>query len=99
MARISLGYAEVLHLVTVDGFHVERVAQHKFDLFPVTKIGQPVPREHTFHPHNQSVTIRCNQIQKMVAPRLQIAMHQYPARLIDNADVHFSGMQVDSAVE
>ena len=32
---------------------------------------------------DQTVAVRCNQIQKVIAARLQIAMHEHLARLID----------------
>ena len=85
--------------------HVERMPQHELDLFLLAKVGQPVPGKHRAPTEGWSRRRRpdrcgtVNQIQKVIGARLQIAMHENLARLIDDAAVHFSGMQVDSAVE
>ena len=47
----------VLRLGPVDGFHIQRVAEHEGNAFPATQIGDPVPGEDAFHRHDDIAAV------------------------------------------
>jgi hypothetical protein len=64
-----------------------------------TEVGEPVPGEDAFHGHDQTVTIGCHGPEKGIGSGLQVAVqHDFPI-VAHDADVHGTGMQVDSAVK
>ena len=89
----------VLGLATVDRLHVERVPEHEGNVLSGAEIGQPVPCEHAFSADDKSLAIEANRVEKVVGPTGQVAVNERFARLVDDADVHRLGMQIDTAVE
>jgi hypothetical protein len=89
----------VLGLATVDGLHVERMAQYEGNLLAGAEIGQPVPGEHALDADDKFLAVEADRVEKVVGPAGQIAVNERFARLADDADVHCLGMQIDPAVE
>jgi len=58
--------AVILGLSAVDGFHVERMAEHEFNAFVLAKITEPVPAKDALARDNQSVPERVNGLQKSI---------------------------------
>jgi len=82
----------------MDGFHVEGMAEDKLDTFLATEIGEPVPGKHAFHADYQVVAERRNRLEKVFRRAGNVAMQKHIAFCIQDAEKHFSGMKVDSAV-
>ena len=89
----------VLGLAAVDGLHVEGVAEHEGDLLAGAEIGQPVPGEHALHADDKFSAVQADGVEKVIGPGGQVAVNERFARLVDDADVHRLGMQIDAAVE
>jgi hypothetical protein len=68
------------------------MAQDKGNLFLLTEVGEPLPREHTFDAHDQLLPIGRNDAQKRLGGRRQIFVDQFRAILIPDTDVHRLGL-------
>ena len=89
----------VLGLAAVNGLHVERMAQHERDVLAGAQSGQPVPGEHALHADDELLAVEADGVEEQVGSRGQVTMNECFARLVDDADVHCLGMQIDAAVE
>jgi hypothetical protein len=78
----------ILGFPAVNRFHIERMAQDKGDSFLLTQVGEPLPRQHTFHADNDILFIGSNDTKKRFRSRWQIFVHEFCPVLIENADVH-----------
>lgn len=63
-----------------------------------TQIGDPVPAEYTFDADYDIFDEREDQFEKQFRIGLDILMNPNFAFLVDDTDVHFPGVQVDTAV-
>ena len=83
----------------VDGFEVQRVAEHEGDLVFVTAIGEPVPVEGAFTTDDHA-GIGFELFEEAIGlSRFKVAVQLLVAVLVDHASVHLIGVEVDSAVE
>ncbi len=89
----------VFALAAMDGFHVECMTKHKRDGFPVTQIGEPVPNEHAFDGDDDILPIGLDGPEKGLRIRSDVFVQQGVALLIQDTDVHGSGVQIDTAIE
>jgi hypothetical protein len=89
----------VFGLPTMDGLHVQGMAEDERDAFVSTQVGQPVPGEQTFDRDDETLSIGRNDVPKGLWVRLHMTMHENLAALIEDADVQGTGMQVDAAVQ
>ena len=62
------------------------------------EVGQPVPAEDAFHAYDQVVKIGKDQFEKQLRIGFDVFVNFDLAPVADNADVHFSGVQIDSTV-
>jgi hypothetical protein len=83
----------------VDGFHVQRVAEHEVDVLFVAEVGEPVPGEHALDADDESVTKRSHGTQKSVGPAGEVLVEDDVAIVVENTDVHRPGVQIDATVE
>jgi hypothetical protein len=74
------------------------MTEDKRDIFFVAKISQPVPGEHALGTDDQIVPVRMNGLQKGVRLGFDVAVEQCLSLLVENTQVHFVGVQVDSTV-
>lgn len=88
----------VLAFAAVDGPHVEGVPEDEGDVFFGTEIGQPVPGEHALGANHQIVPIGGDGLEESCRFGLEVAMEQNVPFLAEDAQVHFVGVQVDSAI-
>jgi len=88
----------VLALAAVDGPHVERVSENEGDVFFGTEIGQPVPGEHALGADHQIIPVRSDGLEEGCRFGLDVAMEQDVPFLTEDAQVHFVGVQIDSAI-
>ena len=63
----------------MDGFHVEGMAEDKFDPLLAAEIGEPVPGEHAFHADDQAVTERRYRPEKGFRRAGNIAVQEHVA--------------------
>jgi hypothetical protein len=88
----------VFAFTTVDGFHVEGMAQDKRDPLVGTQISQPVPDEHTLHGDTDILAVGLDDIQEPFGRGFQVPMNMGFGGLVHISDIHGSGVQIDSAV-
>jgi hypothetical protein len=74
------------------------VTKNEGDFVLVAEISEPIPTEHTFDPDDDVVKIRKNQIEELFCICLDVFMDFGFPLLVDDADVHFPGMQIDAAI-
>src|SRR5262245_47200940 len=89
----------VFGLADMDGFHIESMTEDKRDACVGTEVGEPVPGEHAFDGDHHSLSIRSNDVQEGLRVGFHVTVHEDRAALVEDADVHRSGMQVDAAVK
>lgn len=88
----------VLGLSAMDRFHVERMAQYERDVLGLAEIGQPIPGEDALDTDYDIVPVGCNQLQEPVCLCRDVLMKADITFVIEYADIHHLGMQVDSTV-
>jgi len=88
----------ILGFASVNGSHVQGMTENKSDAFAGADIGQPVPGENAFNGHNDLIPKRSDRFQKRIRIRLHVAMKNDRAGLVQNAEVHGSRVQINSAV-
>jgi hypothetical protein len=64
----------------------------------VTNVGKPVPAEYTFNADSHVIQIWEDQFKEEFRIRFDILMHFSFPFLIDDADVHFSSVKIDTAI-
>src|SRR5262249_21439307 len=89
----------VLRLAAVDGLHVEGVTQDEGNLLSLTQVCQPVPAEQALTGHDQAVAIRRNRFEERVRLRGHFLVQDNLAGLVEDAQVHCPGVQINPAVE
>ena len=88
----------VLGLAAMDCPHIQGVAEDEGELLGGAEIGQPIPAEDTFHPDNDIFLIGRNEFEKQPRIGVDVLVKLDFSLLIDNADIHFPGMKIDSAI-
>jgi len=75
------------------------VTKDKRDLVLGAKIGEPVPAKDAFNANNDVLHEREHQLKEQLGIGFDIFMDPDLPLVADNADIHFSGMQIDTAIE
>jgi hypothetical protein len=88
----------VFGLTAMDGLHIKGMPEDKRDTFRGTEVGEPIPSEQTLGRHDNPLSIRGNGLQKGLWSGVHMAMHQDLAALVEDADRHGPGMQVDPTI-
>ena len=88
----------VLGLGPVDGLHVEGVAEDEGDALLGAEVRQPVPGEDALHGDHEVVAVGGDRPQEALRIAGEVAVEEHLALLVEDADVHGSRVQVDSAV-
>ena len=83
----------------MDGFHGERVPEDKRHAFAGTQIGQPVPGKDAFHTDDQVLPVGGDGFEKGGWASGHIPVHKDFPILVQDAEVHGTGMQINAAVE
>jgi hypothetical protein len=83
----------------MDGFHLKGMSQDEGNALLSTEIGEPIPGEDTFNGHHEPLPIGGDSPEEGFRSRFHMAVqHDFPI-VAQDADVHGTGMQVDSAVK
>jgi hypothetical protein len=75
------------------------LTQDERDLFILTEIGQPVPRKHAFGGNHKIIAERIYCPQKCIRPGSYVAVQDDITFPVEDAEIHFVGVQVDSTVK
>ena len=89
----------VFGLATVDGFHIKRMPEDKRHTFTGAEVGQPIPGEETCDADDQIGPVRRDGFEKRLRASRHVPVHQNLAILVQDAEVHGAGMQIDAAVK
>ena len=83
----------------LDGLHGESMPEATRDPFVGTQVGQPVPGEPTRDGDHHPLSRRSHGFEEGLRVGFPRAMHEERAALVEEADVHHTGVQVDAAVK
>jgi hypothetical protein len=86
----------VFGLAPMDRLHGERMAQDKGNTRLGAEIGQLVPGEEAFDANPQVRPVRGNRLEKGPRGCLHITMQQDLSILMQDADIHGPGLQVNA---
>src|SRR5262249_13022798 len=89
----------VLALAAVNGFHVQGGPQDEGDVLLGAEVGQPVPAEGALDGNGEVVAEGGDGLEEALRFGGQVAVEDDLAGLIEDAQVHGSGVQIDAAVE
>jgi len=81
----------------VNCFHIQRMAQHKFDMVVRTEIGNPIPGEHKFDTDYKIFSVVRNQVQQTVWGCRDLFVNDYLSSMIEDAYIQGTRMQINSA--
>lgn len=82
----------------VEGLHGQGMTEDERERFIGAEVGEPGPGAHAFDRHDAIRSIRSNGFEKGRRGRLHVTVKQRLTGLVEDADVHRTGMQVDAAV-
>ena len=88
----------ILGFTAVDGFHIQGVAQDERNVVQGAEVRQPIPAKDTFHADHDVIEEGKDHFKEQLRIGFDILVHFDLAALADDADVHFSGVQIDPAV-
>ena len=92
--------AVVFVFAAVDEVQVEGMSQDESQTLGLAGIGQPVPAEHAFGADREAVAIGLDELEEVVEVVVfDVAVDQFFALAVHDADIHLVSMQIDSAVE
>jgi hypothetical protein len=74
------------------------MTKDKGDVMLGTEVRQPVPAEDAFNPHDEVIEVGKDQLKEQFRVGIDVLMNFDLAPVADNADEHFSGVQIDPAV-
>jgi hypothetical protein len=83
---------------SVDGFHVKGMPKNKGNVLFYTEISYPVPGEHALYSNHDVLSEGSDDAEKGLLIRFDILVNPYFACGVEDADKHFFGMKVDSAI-
>jgi hypothetical protein len=88
----------VLGLATVKSFPVERVAEHDRNRLMSAEVSEPIPGNEALDGHDDVVAIRRQRPKEGLWTGLHVLVEQDLPRLVEDADSHGAGVQVDATV-
>ena len=89
----------ILGLTAVDGLHREGLPEDAREALVGTQVSEPVPDAQALDGHDETLAIRGKSCQEGLRVGLHVAVHEHLAALVEEADVHGTGVQVDTAVK
>ena len=75
------------------------MAEHEGEALLGAEVGQPVPGEHAFDGDDEPIAIRRDSIDKGAGLGRILTVKKRLASLVEDAEIHCSGVQIDAAVE
>jgi hypothetical protein len=89
----------VLGLGAVDELHVQGVADDEGEAVLGAAVGEPVPAEHALDTDDDAVAEGSDGLEQGVEVAGEVLVEDDVAGVVEDADVHGPGVQVDAAVE
>jgi hypothetical protein len=74
------------------------MAKDKWDVVFGTKVSEPIPAKDAFNADGNVIEVGKDQLEKQFRIGFDVLVDFYFSFVIDNADIHFSSVQVDAAV-
>ncbi len=91
--------AVILVFAAVDEVEVERVGEDEGQALGLAGVGQPVQAEHAFGADGEVVAVGFDEFEEVgEVVVLDVAVDQFLALAVHDADVHLVGVKVDFAV-
>jgi hypothetical protein len=81
----------------VDRLHHQGVTEHEVDPLGGAEVRQPVPGEDALDRHHEALAVGLDQGEKVGRARPQVSVDEDLAVVVENADVHALGVQIDPA--
>jgi hypothetical protein len=82
----------------VDGLHVKGVTKDEWNTLLSAQIGEPIPGEDALHSHCDIFSVRGDGLEKEVRVSGHVSVQNDLAVLVQDAQVHGPGVQIDSTV-
>jgi hypothetical protein len=89
----------VFGLTPMDRLHVQGIAEDTRDAFVSPEVGQPGPRAHAFDRDDMPFSRGRHDVQKGLRVRLHMTVHEKLAALVEDTDIHATGMQIDATIK
>jgi hypothetical protein len=89
----------ILRLAAVNGFHVQGMAKDEGGVFRLAEVDQPVPAEQALASDDQVVTVGGDRLQESRRVRRYFVVQDNLTGVVEDAQVHCPGVQIDPAVE
>jgi hypothetical protein len=83
----------------MDGFHIEGMPEDKRQPLAGAQVSEPLPGEEAFDADDQIRPIGRNRLEKGLWPRWHITMDHDLSILVEDAQGHSAGMQVNATVK
>jgi hypothetical protein len=83
----------------MDGLHLEGVPEDAREAFVSAQIGEPIPGEQTFGGDDETISLGGNGLEKRFRVRLHVPVPQRLTSLVEDADRHVAGMEIDATVK
>lgn len=83
----------------MNGFHVKDMTQDKGNPFLGTEISDPISCEHAFHCDDNVLAERVNGFEEYLTVCDNVSVQFDLSCLIQDAEIHFVGVQVDPAIK
>ena len=88
----------VFCLATVDGAHVECMAENERNAFHPAEVSDPVPGEQAFNADDQIILVGRDQRHESPRVGFDVLVDQNAAALIQDADIEATGVQINTSV-
>jgi hypothetical protein len=89
----------VCGLAPMNRLHVEGMAQNERNAFLGAEVRQPLPGKEAFDADDEILAVGSERFEKRLGRRFHLPVQQDLAGLVQDAEVHGAGVQVDPAVE
>lgn len=89
----------IFAFAAMDSFHIECMAQDEGDRLLGAEIGEPIPDEHALDGDDDILPVGLDGPEKGLRRGLTVFVEHGVALLIQDAKVHGSGVQIDSAIK
>jgi hypothetical protein len=91
--------AVVFDLGAVDGSHVEGVAEDEGDVFFIAEVSEPIPGEHALDGDDDVFAVGFDGLKEGIGLSVDVLVEHDVPVLVEDTEIHGSGMEVDTAVE
>jgi hypothetical protein len=91
--------AIVFGFASMDGFHIESVAEDEGDILIGAKIGEPIPGEEAFDANDDVAAEWLNGGEELIRIGFDVFFETDFSGLIENAEKHSTGKEINTAIK